>query len=73
MSGGLLGAKFGPTSLGLDDFLKGHLQAQYPFTKDFFLAFDLTHDFERQGGAREDFTAELRIAKLFLPEAQPLK
>ena len=72
-SGGGLGALFGPTSLGEDDYLKGHLQAQYAFTKDFHIAVDLTHDFDRVGGLREDFTAELRLAKLFLADPAPLK
>ena len=70
-SGGLLGAQFGPTSLGEDNYLKGHIQAQYPISQDFFLAGDITHDFERVGGIREDFTAEFRITKLFLPAPPP--
>jgi len=73
-TGGLLGnVVLGPTSLGEDDFLKGHFQAQYPITPDFLMAVDLTHDFDRVGGLKEDFTAELRLVKLFLPAKEPLK
>jgi len=77
-SGGLLGLPpssggLGPTSLGEDDFLKGHLQASYPLTPDFHLAIDITHDFEREGGLKEQFTAELRFIKFFLPATEPLK
>jgi hypothetical protein len=74
-SGGLLQTLFaGPTSFGKEDFLKGHFQATMPLAKDFQVGLDLTHDFERSGGVREDFTAELRFVKLFVPSApQPLK
>ena len=72
-SGGVLGAFYGPTSLGEDDFLKGHFQAQWPVSQDFLMGIDITHDFEREGGLREDFTAELRLVKLFLPAKEPLK
>ena len=70
-SGGLLGAAFGPTSLGKTDFVKGHLQAAMPLTRDFQIAADITHDFERSGGVREDFTAELRLTKFFVPQQGP--
>lgn len=73
-SGGILGANFGPTSLGKDDYLKGHLQIAFPLTADFHVDTDFTHDFEREGGFKEDFTAEVRLTKLFLPTAPlPLK
>jgi hypothetical protein len=77
-SGGLLQTIFGgPTSLGMDDFLKGHVQASYAITKDFHVSADVTHDFEREGGLKEDVTAEIRFTKFFLPQAQaqaqPLK
>jgi hypothetical protein len=74
-SGGILGGAAGPTSLGMEDFVKGHIQASMPLTRDFFVAADITHDFERSGGFREDFTAEIRFTKLFTPQPppQPLK
>lgn len=74
-SGGALETVFGgPTSLGKDDFLKGHLQFSFPLAADFHVASDLTHDFEREGGFKEDFTAEVRLTKLFLPTAPlPMK
>jgi len=75
-SGGLLQTIFGgPTSFGMEDYLKGHLQAALPLSRDFQIAADITHDFEREGGIREDFTAELRLTKLFMPPPapQPLK
>lgn len=72
-SGGGLAVVFdGPTSLGKDDFLKGHFEAVFPVAKDIHVSTDITHDFEREGGFREDFTAEIRLTKFFLP-AQPLK
>jgi hypothetical protein len=70
-SGGVLGAVFGPTSLGEDEYTKGHFQAQYPVAQDFHVALDITHDFDRVGGLREDFTAELRLVKLFIPAPAP--
>ena len=73
-SGGLLQTVFGgPTSFGMDDFTKGHLQASMPITPDFHVALDVTHDFQRDGGLREDFTAELRFTKIWLPAQEPLK
>jgi hypothetical protein len=72
MSGGTLGAIFGPTLFVKDDYLKGHAQAVFVVTPDFHVSFDVTHDFEREGGFREDFTAELRLSKFFIPQ-QPLK
>ncbi len=71
-SGGALGTALGPTSLGKDDFLKGHLQFSFPIMADFHVATDFTHDFEREGGFKEDFTGEVRFTKFFLPTA-PLK
>ncbi len=64
---------FATSSLGKDDFLKGHIQASYPITRDFHAAIDLTHDFERTGGIKEDFTAEIRVTKFFIPSVEPLK
>ncbi len=72
-SGGLLGLPsplgFGPTSLGSDDFLKGHIQFQMPITRDIQVAVDLTHDFEVSGGFQEDFGSEFRVTKFFLAAA----
>jgi hypothetical protein len=73
-SGGVLQAIFGgPTSLGMDDFVKGHIQAGMALTRDFQIAADVTHDFERSGGVREEFTAEVRLTKFFIPATEPLK
>lgn len=70
-SGGVLGSLLGPTSLLEDNYLKGHLEASYPLLPDLHVAADLTHDFQREGGLRENFTAELRVLKLFLPAPPP--
>ena len=68
-TGGLLQTIFGgPTSLGKDDFTKGHFQFTMPLARDFQVGADLTHDFEREGGIREDFTAEVRLTKFFIPQ-----
>jgi hypothetical protein len=73
-SGGILQAIFGgPQSLGKDDFLKGHVQFVYPLRPDLHVGLDLTHDFDRSGGLREDITAEVRVSKFFIPAQQPLK
>ncbi|MGA7326092.1 MAG: hypothetical protein WBX25_16805 [Rhodomicrobium sp.] len=70
---GELALLFPGTTLWLkDDFLKGHVQAVYPVSTDFHVGFDITHDFEREGNFREDFTAEVRFTKFFIP-AQSLK
>jgi len=75
MSGGVLGAELGPTALQEDDFLRGHLAAVVPLSKEFTLSADITHDFEREGFFREDFTFQVRLLKLFFSEQQekPLK
>jgi hypothetical protein len=78
-SGGLLGNPAfaqgfrGPVSLGKDDFLKGHFQIVQPVTPDIHVGVDITHDFEREGGLREDITAEVRVTKFFIPAREPLK
>jgi hypothetical protein len=72
-SGGILGSTFGPTSFGLDDFLKGHVQLVYPLRPDIHVGVDITHDFERNGGVKEDITAELRVTKFWVPAHEPLK
>jgi hypothetical protein len=58
-------------SLSKDDFLRGHLQFQYPFTKDFAVAADIFHDFERVGGLRNDIGVEIRLTKFFFPQPAP--
>ena len=55
------------------DLVKGHIQAAMELTRDFQIAADVTHDFERSGGVREDLTAEVRLTKFFIPQAEPLK
>lgn len=77
-SGGVLGNPLvlGPTSLGTDDYLKGHVQFSMPITRDIHVALDLKHDFEVSGGLKEDFGSEFRLTKFFLgaaPLEQPLK
>jgi hypothetical protein len=73
-SGGILQTIFGgPQSLGKDDFLKGHVQFVYPVTPDIHVGIDVTHDFEREGGLKEDITAEVRVSKFFIPAHEPLK
>lgn len=59
--GGALGA-LGDVSLGKDEFLKGHLQLGVPLSETFQIAADITHDFHREGGFEEDFTAEIRMS-----------
>lgn len=51
-----------------DDFLRGHIQFQLPFTQDFAVAGDVFHDFERSGGFRENIGVEIRLVKLFSPQ-----
>jgi hypothetical protein len=74
-SGGALDALVfhGPTSLGKDDFLKGHVQLVYPLRPDLHVGVDVTHDFDRSGGLKEDITAEVRVSKFFIPAHEPLK
>jgi hypothetical protein len=50
-----------------DDYLRGHLQLTMPLAKDFQVGADLHHDFERVGGYKEEFGAELRFTKFFIP------
>ena len=74
MSGGVLGALFGPTLWLKDDYLTGHIEAVFPITADFHVSFDVNHDFEREGNFRTDFQAEVRLTKFFIPsKTQPLK
>ncbi|MGY4308282.1 hypothetical protein ACVIJ6_005525 [Bradyrhizobium sp. USDA 4369] len=65
--GGPLGDLLGPQVISRDDYLKGHLQFGIPLGDRMQLAADLTHDFSRKGGFKEDFTAELRLVVLFAP------
>ncbi len=57
----------GPMSLSKDDYVKGHIQFGIPLSERMQLAGDITHDFYRAGGFKEDFTAEVRIMKIFAP------
>ncbi|HSV25210.1 MAG TPA: transporter [Xanthobacteraceae bacterium] len=59
-------------SLTKDDFLRGHLQFQFPLARDFAVAADVFHDFARVGGFRDDIGAEIRLTKFFFPQP-PLK
>jgi hypothetical protein len=71
--GGTLGALGGDMSLGKDEYVKGHLQFGITLSETFQVAADVTHDFHREGGFKEDFTAELRISTFFLPVSEALK
>jgi hypothetical protein len=53
-----------------DDFLRGHLEFQIPLgnRKDFTVATDVFHDFDRVGGFRHDFGVEFRLTKFFFPQ-----
>jgi hypothetical protein len=62
----------GPASLGKDDWLRGHFQASVPLARDFTVAADIFHDFEREGGFKSGIGAEIRLSKFFFPEA-PMK
>ena len=57
-----------PRSLSKDDYLRGHLQFQFPLAQDFAVAADVFHDFTRVGGFREDIGAEIRLTKFFFPQ-----
>ncbi len=75
--GGVLGALVGDQSLGKDEYLKGHVQFAMPLSESFQIATDITHDFSRTGSFKEDFTAEIRLMKLFMGQGDlenaPLK
>ena len=58
-----------PVSLSKDDFLRGHLQFQFPLAQDFAVGADLFHDFTRVGGFKDDIGAEIRLTKFFFPPA----
>jgi hypothetical protein len=62
----------GPTVLGKDDWLRGHVQISMPLAQDFLVAADFQHDFEAEGTFKTDFAAQLRLTKVFLPEG-PMK
>jgi hypothetical protein len=54
--------------LSKDDFLRGHLQFQFPLARDFAVAADVFHDFTRVGGFKDDIGAEIRLTKFFFPQ-----
>ena len=58
----------GPLPVSTDDYLRGHLQFQFPLARDFAVAADVFHDFTRVGGFREDIGAEIRLTKFFFPQ-----
>jgi hypothetical protein len=60
-----------PQDLSDDDYLRGHIQFQFPLAKDFAIAADVYHDFEAVGGFREDIGAEIRLTKFFFPAPPP--
>jgi hypothetical protein len=56
-----------------DDYLRGHLEFHVPLARDFAIAADIFHDFDRVGGFREDIGAEIRLTKFFFPESPAAK
>lgn len=72
-TGGALGVQLGDVSLGKDEYVKGHLQFGIPLSETFHVSADLTHDFRREGGFKEDFTAEMRMSTFVIPASKPLK
>jgi Putative MetA-pathway of phenol degradation len=68
LTGTPLVAPQAPLSLSKDDFLRGHLQFQFPLARDFAVAADVFHDFTRAGGFKEDIGAEIRLTKFFFPQ-----
>jgi hypothetical protein len=54
--------------LSTDDYLRGHVQFQFPLAKDFAVAADVYHDFTRVGGFKDDIGAEIRLTKFFFPQ-----
>ena len=71
--GGVLGALVGDVSLGKDEYVKGHLQFGFPLSERFQISADLTHDFQREGSFKEDFTAEIRMSTFIMPANELLK
>ncbi len=69
-TGGTLGAQLGDVSLGKDEYVKGHLQFGVPLSKMFMVSADVTHDFWREGGFKEDFTAEVRLSVIVMPDSK---
>jgi hypothetical protein len=55
-------------SISNDDFLRGHFQFQLSLGRDFLVAADVFHDFDRVGGFRNDAGVEVRLTKLFFPQ-----
>jgi hypothetical protein len=55
-------------SISKDDFLRGHFQFQLSVGRDFLVAADVFHDFDRVGGFRNDAGVEVRLTKLFFPQ-----
>ena len=60
--GGALGALGGDVSLAKDEYAKGHLQFGIPLSETSQIAADITHDFHREGGFKENFTVEIRMS-----------
>jgi hypothetical protein len=71
--GGALGGLGGDLSLGKDEYVKGHLQFGIPLSPTVQVAADITHDFHREGGFREDFTAEIRLSTFIMPAGVPME
>jgi hypothetical protein len=71
--GGALGALGGESSIGKDEYVKGHLQFGIPLSETVQIAADITHDFHREGGFKEDFTAEIRLSTFVTPLSGPMK
>ena len=63
----------GDVLLGKDEYVKGHLQFGFPLSETFQISADLTHDFQREGSFKEDFTAEIRMSTFIMPANELLK
>jgi len=51
-----------------DNYLRGHIEFQFPLAQDFAVGGDVFHDFDRVGGFKENIGAELRLATFFYPQ-----
>jgi len=69
--GGAVVVPQGPLALSEDDYLRGHIQFQFPLARDFTIGGDIFHDFQSVGGFREDIGAEIRLTKFFFPAPPP--
>jgi hypothetical protein len=60
-----------PLVLSDDDYLRGHFQFSIPLARDFTVAADMFTDFQREGGFKDEYGAEIRLTKFFFPAPAP--